>query len=359
MCQTIADGGKRCEYTIIGLALKPAGQKHITALATRFQESETKITRLLETALKDEHEKHPNLPPKATLARAVTRTEGQLASRPRQTSNMETQVNHIAGFRGVTQIEVEQKLQQYVEEYNKTGVTTYPKQTPKWLQGFTTKDFASKEFRRNPAFMWAVHRALTDPEAFPAPPEESTYVSVDLETAGPDDDPFTPSAGKIIEVGIVTYNNKGEELSRYQQLVNPGENFLNEHGTGAEHIHHISREMLTDAPTWETIAPLVAEKLNEGTFLAQNANFEHKWFEEHFAQAGISYEPSRPTADTMRISQQFYPDSENAKLGTICKRFNIPYGDGAHRAAFDAAVTGEAFFAMRDAITNHHNPTEA
>lgn len=197
------------------------------------------------------------------------------------------------------------------------------------------------------ASMYALYRIRVDQEALPSSiVERRNIASIDLETAAAKGESAAAvNNGRIIEVGIVEYTPEGKEVGRYSQLIRPETEFLEKHGTGAQHVHNIAPEDLDGQPTWDEVKHEVIKNLKGRTLLAQNTDFEKRWLSgksEEFKNA------VPPNADTLEVARK-HLEIPTYKLGNICAEVKVPYTDG-HRATHDAEVTGEAYFKMQRRI---------
>lgn len=252
---------------------------------------------------------------------------------------------------------------QYQEEYANLKQSERPDPPKNWtnneirnLSPNTLGDY--KYLPKDAASSYAAYRLRSDASSVKGTNQaEAIYASIDLETAGPTGSAgFKPSNGHIIEVGIVKYNNKGQEISRYSKLMRPDQAFLDEHGTGAEHIHQISVKDLDNQPSWNSVSSEVAAELKGTVFIAQNANFEQAWLGEHLP--GFQHNTGqKPVIDTLDMSRRHF-DIQNHRLSTICEQVGVAYTNG-HRATHDAEVTGQAFFKFRSIIQNQWNSKPA
>jgi DNA polymerase III epsilon subunit-like protein len=242
---------------------------------------------------------------------------------------------------------------QYKKEYANLPATERPDPPKNWtnteirsLSPNTLGDY--KYLPKDAASTYAAYRLRADAKSVKGHQDEAIYASLDLETAGPAGNAgFKPSNGHIIEVGIVKYNNKGEEIGRYSKLMRPPQAFLDEHGTGAEHIHKISVKDLDNQPSWDSVSSEIITELKGTTFIAQNANFEQPWLTHHLP--GFEHNSGqKPVIDTLDMSRRHF-DIQNHRLQTICGQVGVAYTNG-HRATHDAEVTGSAFFKMRKVL---------
>lgn len=252
---------------------------------------------------------------------------------------------------------------QYKEEYANLPADERPDPPRNWLKN-DMKNLApmgQKEYKYLPgdsASNYAAFRLRADENSIPAEKKQPrVYASIDLETAGPEGSAgFKPENGHIIEVGIVKYNEQGKEIGRYSQLMKPDDAFLAEHGTGAEHIHHISKEDLNGQPSWNEVSNQVGKELDNTVLVAQNAYFEQGWLNHHLPnfkhQTGVG-----SVVDTLDIGRRHF-DLPNYRLETICNMVGVPYTNG-HRATHDAEVAGEALFKMKSTLQKQWNSKAA
>jgi DNA polymerase III epsilon subunit-like protein len=238
---------------------------------------------------------------------------------------------------------------QYKNEYASLPESERPDPPRAWLKDDLKSGQANgmREYKylpSDPASNYAAYRLRADVKAVPGE-RPTVYASIDLETAGPKGPAgFNPKKGHIIEVGVVKYDDKGKEISRYSQLIRPDDAFLEEHGTGAEDIHHISVKELDGAPTWDAVSDNVRNELDNTVMVAQNANFEQSWMQEHVP--GFNHSTGQgPVIDTLDVARRHY-DLPNYKLQTICEKVGVPYTNG-HRATHDAEVTGDVLFKVK------------
>lgn len=275
-----------------------------------------------------------------------------------------TEIKAIAGLTGVNReiaaAYYEAYRKQYKEEYANLPEGQRPDVPEEWVNtanpssGFKAPGMLGNYMPADPASLYASYRLRSDPDAIPSilREKEVLYASIDLEVAGPSGNPnlkrrdmFDPELGRIIEVGIVVYNAKGEVVEKYEALSKPDPEFFKAHGTGAVEIHGITKSMISNSKPWPDVAPKVEEVLAGKVMLAQNASFEKSWLQRHLQ----NWNRDTLIVDTMDIAQK-HLDLPNNKLSTICKKVGVPYTNG-HRAMHDAEVAAEAFFAMQKRIS--------
>lgn len=268
---------------------------------------------------------------------------------------LNSEITRAAALQGVDKATAESFYdgyrRQYLKEYAHLPQAEQPNPPKHWVRGEFAysgyrKDFNSNFAPADKASMYAIFRLRSDPNAIPEKFKTHKQIaSIDLETAGPDGVP-SPEKGRIIEVGIVTYDPETKkEVSRYEQLIKPESLFLKRHGTGREDVHHISEADLDKKPAWSTVKDKVSSELEGKILLAQNAPFERGWLSHHGDPVLIQ---GLATIDTLDIGRKHF-DLPNHKLESLCKNVGVPYTEG-HRATHDALVTAELLFEARKSV---------
>ena len=266
---------------------------------------------------------------------------------------LQSEISKVAALQGVDKLTAESFYdgyrRQYIKEFAELPKTDQPNPPKSWVRGEFghagyKNDFTSNFAPNDPASLYAIYRLRSDSNAIPEKYKTHLDVaSIDLETAGPEGpDGLRPEKGRIIEVGVVSYDAKtNKETGRYSQLIRPESLFLKRHGTGAMHVHQITPEDLAEKPAWETVKDDTRKALEGKVLLAQNARFEKSWLAYHGDPIFIG---SLPIVDTLDMARK-HLDIPDHKLSSICANVGVAYTDG-HRATHDARVTGEAYFSL-------------
>jgi DNA polymerase III subunit epsilon len=156
------------------------------------------------------------------------------------------------------------------------------------------------------------------------------YAIVDIETTG-----GYAANHRITEIAI--YHHDGVQVTEtFHTLVNPGRN-IPYYITG---LTGITSEMVLTAPTFDTIAHQVYEKLDGKVFVAHNAHFDYSFLKKEFEQAGINWQAKKLC--TVRLSRKIIPGLRSYSLGSLAESLGIEISN-RHRAGGDAAATVKIF----------------
>jgi DNA polymerase-3 subunit epsilon len=167
------------------------------------------------------------------------------------------------------------------------------------------------------------------------------YVVVDLETTG-----GKAQNDRITEIAIVTVI-RGEIADSWSSLVNP-ERHIPRFITG---LTGISNDMVKNAPTFEQLADVVADKLAQGIFVAHNVNFDYGFLKQSFMRMDRSLQ--RPKLCTVQLGRKYLPGHESYSLGKICAQLGIELHNH-HRALSDATATAHLLNLINEARTKAH-----
>lgn len=178
-----------------------------------------------------------------------------------------------------------------------------------------------------------------------------TFVVLDTETTG-----FNPPKDKIIEIAAIKFEN-WIPTELFQTLVNPQQPIP----AAASNVNNITDDMVKDAP-------LVSEVINDFNSFVKSFNIvgHNLDFDLSFlVSEGAIFEPKTKYYDTLWLAKKVLTspttkvwnndlghqeyispdlvDVENYKLTTLADHYNIGDSSMAHRAAYDAYVTGLIF----------------
>lgn len=87
---------------------------------------------------------------------------------------------------------------------------------------------------------------------------------------------------RIVEVGVVLLDQQLREQGTWETLVQPNRDIA------TSHVHKLTATHLKNAPTWEDIAPELAQVLKGRIGVAHNASFEKRFLSKEFHRVGIA-----------------------------------------------------------------------
>jgi exodeoxyribonuclease X len=148
--------------------------------------------------------------------------------------------------------------------------------------------------------------------------------TIDTETTG-----FDPLTNSVVEFATV------DKIGDYHHSLIKPEHKIS---FGAMATHHITEEMVADAPTLESVIDYCCGPEDDIVFAAHNAAFDKaflpKWMQE------------KPWICTYRLAMHLLPDAESHKNMSLAYEFGLDWSDMpaeagvlAHRALYDAWVT--------------------
>lgn len=158
---------------------------------------------------------------------------------------------------------------------------------------------------------------------------KNRFFVIDVETTG-----NKIGSDKIIQIGAVLIEN-GEIIEQFASFVNPNmilSPFIKQF-TGIED------EMLKKAPTFDLIAPMLSEMLEDSYFVAHNVPFDLAFIKAEFRKCGARWR-SCPTLDTVELSRLLFPSLNSYKLNQLATELSIEH-EQPHRADSDAEATAQ------------------
>lgn len=174
---------------------------------------------------------------------------------------------------------------------------------------------------------------------FPEVLKSSPFIFTDTETTGTD-----PTVDKIIELGMVKIANG--YMTEFSTLINPGIPIPPELSA----VHHITNEMVKDAPTEDEVRGPAQEFIGEAMLVAHNAKFDASFVNPFLER---TYDGSKAGTDnwlcTLRLARLLMPDSakhNNQFLHYYFATTPKSAGLGAHRAIDDSHMSMESLKAL-------------
>ena len=159
-----------------------------------------------------------------------------------------------------------------------------------------------------------------------APPDEETWVALDLETTG-----LSAERDEIIEIGAVKF--RGDEiLDTFTTLVNPRRR-LDEF---IVRLTGIAQHEVNRAPDFSSVSRPFAEFVGDAPIIGHNLQFDLGFL----ASSGLRL--ANPRCDTWDLAYVLYPDLPEYSLERLAVRFGAP-NPNPHRALADAHATRNVF----------------
>ncbi|MEI6531572.1 MAG: DUF3820 family protein [Chlamydiota bacterium] len=162
--------------------------------------------------------------------------------------------------------------------------------------------------------------------------EKTEFICLDCETTGLD-----IVNDHVIEVAAVRFTFEGV-IDSFETLINPGCPI----SLASQAIHHISDEMVVDAPPIEEVLPTILKFVEGHIIVGHGIGFDME------VLAGAAQKKEIPCSlrsnkliDTLRLAR-LYGESPVNSLDSLRQHFNIEW-QGAHRAMADVQVNIEIF----------------
>jgi DNA polymerase-3 subunit epsilon len=154
-------------------------------------------------------------------------------------------------------------------------------------------------------------------------------VFVDVETTG-----SAPPKATLTEFAVVRVepdDRGGVQVSEFSTLLNPQQPIPAE----IQALTGITPAMVSHAPTFTQMAPLIQVWLRDAIFVAHHARFDFGFVKAGFAQAGIDWHAK--TLCTVRMSRLLDPDRSPHGLDALIDRYQLSV-HARHRALGDAKL---------------------
>ena len=179
----------------------------------------------------------------------------------------------------------------------------------------------------------------------------SEFVAFDLEATG-----LSPAADRIVEIGAVRFDPRGQILATFEHLVNPRQPSQ----AAAQSLHGICADLLAAAEPAEIVLPQFVAFLGDPrstTLLAHNAAFDAGFLGRELIRAGLLL-PDHFVVDTLAWSRRRWPRIGSHKLDVLARRLGFEETT-AHRALVDSLrvrTVTQALLAEEPAAGTEHPP---
>lgn len=154
-------------------------------------------------------------------------------------------------------------------------------------------------------------------------------IVLDTETTGLD----ALGGHRIIEIGAAELLNHVPTGNHYHRYINPERDV----DQGAYDVHGLSREFLSDFPTFSGIVDDFMEFIAEDRLIIHNARFDMGFINMELGRLKRPDIPMNRVVDTLQMARRRYPGAQ-ASLDALCRRFEI---DNSHRDLHGALVDAD------------------
>ena len=172
---------------------------------------------------------------------------------------------------------------------------------------------------------------------------DGPFAIIDLETSG-----FNPPGSKILEIAILKIDKNGNEIDRFETLINPEDG-----NVGRTDIHGIDLRMLSGAPTFDEVSGRILELIQDSIVVAHNARFEENFLAFELNEAGHDLDLI-PALDTLWLARNTI-ELPNYKLDTVVNGFNGRIVD-AHTALGDVIAVSKILPKMLSRVGKLYYP---
>ncbi len=159
------------------------------------------------------------------------------------------------------------------------------------------------------------------------------FVVFDLETTG-----IGAASNEIIEIGAVKVANN-VITDRFSTFVNPGRPIP----YNIQELTSITDQMVSDAPSIDTVLPEFLDFCGNAVLVAHNASFDTGFIYQKAKDRGIHTDFT--VIDTVSMSRAILPEFKKYKLDTVAKTLGVSL-ENHHRAVDDAGATAEIFIKL-------------
>ncbi|MDN5758768.1 MAG: 3'-5' exonuclease, partial [Tomitella sp.] len=161
------------------------------------------------------------------------------------------------------------------------------------------------------------------------PLTRAPFVAIDIETTG-----INPQAARIIEIGAVRMNHRGDVLEKFSSLANPGYDVpLNPQ---AQKVHGITPNMVWSAPPIADVLDQLIRFVGPHGLVAHNLAFENRFLTAEYDRIG--QRPDWQGICTLAASRALV-SAPNYKLATLIDLLELSAVND-HRATTDAHACG-------------------
>lgn len=177
--------------------------------------------------------------------------------------------------------------------------------------------------------------------------ELGPFTVFDVETTG-----MSPNRHRIVQIAATRIDIDGT-FTRYQSLVNPGCSIPD----AVSRIHHITDEMVVDAPRFTDVGYQFLDLAQDSTLVAHNARFDLGFLQESLARCGLPLWKGK-TLDSLTLTRKAFPGLASYSLQNLRAAFGLtdPFESmQAHRADADVEWTVQLLARVLAALLEKEN----
>ncbi|MGA5870694.1 TerD family protein [Streptomyces cinereoruber] len=156
------------------------------------------------------------------------------------------------------------------------------------------------------------------------------WALVDVETSG-----LVARRDRVLSVAVLTFGPDGVQTGEFSTLLNPGCD------PGPVHIHGLTAERLSGAPTFEQVAGRIGALLQDRVMVAHNAQFDYDFLAHEFARARLHLPVTRRLC-TLALNRRVEPPAADLSLASLAAHYGVPQ-TRAHDALDDTRVLAGIF----------------
>ena len=166
-------------------------------------------------------------------------------------------------------------------------------------------------------------------------------IVLDTETTG-----LEPEQGhRIIEIGCVEMINRRLTGRTFHHYLNPERDI----DPGAQEVHGLSREFLSDKPLFGDVADEFLEFVGDAELVIHNAPFDVGFLDAELTRLERDLPAMQvlcPVLDTLVLAREMHPGQRNS-LDALCRRYQVDNSQRElHGALLDARILAEVYLAM-------------
>ncbi len=161
---------------------------------------------------------------------------------------------------------------------------------------------------------------------------------LDTETTGLD----SGDGHRIVEIGIVELENHVPTGKEFHYYLNPER----ESDKGAQKVHGLSREFLSNKPKFSDIAEEFINFISDSKIIIHNASFDLGFINAELTRCNIDELSENIVIDTLILAKKKFI-GQSVSLDSLCRKYNINLtGRDTHGALKDAKLLASVYLEL-------------